>query len=791
MSASLPEFVDRLVLDGTKVGYWPDRIAAWQRGERIAPVHVDCAMTRKCNAACHFCVSGTERILMADGTTKMMRDILVGDKIMSATPYFTIEPSIVRATWLTHPSKHIIKVKTNLGSISCTSDHQLLTVDGWKTAGSLTLEDCLVWKEIKNAETNCCPQKTAQETENGKANLCLEGENKSLLDCRAASAAIRAYSTLQQVDEWQNATRSDSKAGTWLEKVDGERCFSGNSEEAWGQIKGSQFNTRRISTTLRVDEETARRRNDRAAKAGRAAADRIASCQEEEEALQYESGGQGQSLGAYEESQSGGSYSGTSRGSGEKSEPHNTESPIRRDGAPDWTRLAEQDGSVIVEYNRADWFQICRGRSILDWSVQKQEVSESRLSVREREKQSSSFVPRKVLAHPKGCGRRRRNDRLSGSWMASSCCVGAGTEKHREIERHRLVVASVIGIDDAGSAAVYDLDCAPWHNFIAGGAIAQNCYAQIQASDGEEITKDIFLNFLSDAAEIGVKGVSFISDGESTVMPWWADAVEHAASVGLAVGAGSNGVKLTKPVLERTLKHLRFLRFNFSAGEKQRFAAIMGMPRHNYDVVLQNVRDGMEIIRRDNLDCSLNLQMVVHPDDADQIIPFAKLVAETKPVYGVLKHCADSWENHLGVDYSKYEAMKEDFRRAEEIGRDAGVRIAVKWSKLDGKRNYQRCMGPMFQMQVSGNGTVSTCGFHFNERFKKFHIGSICRERFRDIWASERYMEVMNYLKSDDFNAQNCGPNCLQNSTNEWLNAYVNGRVALPTTSPPPDLAFI
>src|SRR5437588_5384088 len=62
------------------------------------------------------------------------------------------------------------------------------------------------------------------------------------------------------------------------------------------------------------------------------------------------------------------------------------------------------------------------------------------------------------------------------------------------------------------------------------------CYAQTQASEGDEITQDQFFSFLEDAAEIGVKGVAFISDGESTLMPWYAEAVEHAVDCGLAVG---------------------------------------------------------------------------------------------------------------------------------------------------------------------------------------------------------------------------------------------------------------
>ena len=319
------------------------------------------------------------------------------------------------------------------------------------------------------------------------------------------------------------------------------------------------------------------------------------------------------------------------------------------------------------------------------------------------------------------------------------------------------------------------------------------CYAQMQASESDvPITQESFFNFLTDAAEIGVKGVSFISDGESTVVPWYADAVEYAASKALAVGAGSNGIKLTKPVLERILPHLAYLRFNFSAGEEQRYAQIMGVPRHTYHDVIQNIKDGMEIINRGNLPCTLNMQLVCDPKDADQLIPFARLVCELKPTYGVIKHCADDSNGTLGVDYSKYDQLMDTFDRCEELGWEAGVRIEVKRSRLDGKRDYHRCYGPPFIMQVSGNGLVAPCGFLFNEKWKCFHIGNITRERFKDIWASDRYKEVMKYLASEHFDPSvRCGPNCLQHNTNKFLYAHVHGGVELPVVEAPPHLAFL
>ena len=319
------------------------------------------------------------------------------------------------------------------------------------------------------------------------------------------------------------------------------------------------------------------------------------------------------------------------------------------------------------------------------------------------------------------------------------------------------------------------------------------CYATLQASEAEgKVTREHFLNFLDDAAEIGVKGVSFISDGESTVVPWWADAVEHAAGLGLSVGAGSNGLRLTRPVLERTLKHLAYLRFNFSGGERKRYAEIMGVPQSYYDAVIQNIKDAMAIVRRDGLECGLNMQLVCDPKDADQLIPFAELAAELRPVYATVKHCADDAEGHLGVDYSKYKDLESTFDRVEEIGREAGVRIEVKRGRMDGKRQYHKCFGPPFITQVSGNGLVAPCGFMFNEKWKAYHIGNITTQRYRDIWASDRYWEVMRYLASDQFDpSKRCGPNCLQHNTNDFLYKLETGRVSLPTGDAPPQLQFL
>ena len=44
-----------LILDGTKLAWHLNRVERWQKGERIAPVTIDMALTRACNYSCGFC----------------------------------------------------------------------------------------------------------------------------------------------------------------------------------------------------------------------------------------------------------------------------------------------------------------------------------------------------------------------------------------------------------------------------------------------------------------------------------------------------------------------------------------------------------------------------------------------------------------------------------------------------------------------------------------------------------------------------------------------------------------
>lgn len=298
------------------------------------------------------------------------------------------------------------------------------------------------------------------------------------------------------------------------------------------------------------------------------------------------------------------------------------------------------------------------------------------------------------------------------------------------------------------------------------------CYGQMQLINQKpNLSPKVIDDFLDDAAEIGVKAISFVSDGESTCNPYVYEAIIRGKKNGLDMALGTNGYLLKEERLQEILPCLTYLRFNISAGEKEAYCDIHGVDGKCYDKVVSTIKKAVEIKRRGSLDVTIGLQMVLIPELKDQIIPLTSLGKELGVDYLVIKHCSDDENHSLGIDYGKYFEMEDLLHKAEGCSTE-DYQVSAKWSKImsGGKRSYKKCFGPQFQLQMSGSGIVAPCGGFFNENYKKYHIGDITKQRFKDIWMSDRYMEVMNMIASEPFDARkDCASLCLQHKVNEFL----------------------
>jgi MoaA/NifB/PqqE/SkfB family radical SAM enzyme len=333
----------------------------------------------------------------------------------------------------------------------------------------------------------------------------------------------------------------------------------------------------------------------------------------------------------------------------------------------------------------------------------------------------------------------------------------------------------------------------------ACGAMCSFCYAMVQEPQERAVIKTAqAMNLLDDFAEIGVKAVSLISDGESTLSKAYVPFIQHAAKVGIDVGNATNGWEWEPEKIDQVLPFLTWVRFTVAAGTPAGYAKIMYKgPEHTevFDRAMSHIRYAVELKKRLGLKVTLGIQMVLMPEFEDEIIPFAKLAVDLGVDYGVIKHCSDDETGSLGVDYSKYEQMYPLLEQAEMMSNDT-TKVIVKWEKIkdNGKSSYRRLYGPQFLLQISGSGLVAPSGMFFNAKFSKFHIGNLTEERFIDMFRSERYWRAMDYLASPSFDARTMmGTLPITHYANIALDNHIQGieRIVPATNEPPLHVNFI
>ena len=327
----------------------------------------------------------------------------------------------------------------------------------------------------------------------------------------------------------------------------------------------------------------------------------------------------------------------------------------------------------------------------------------------------------------------------------------------------------------------------------ACGAMCAFCYAMVQEPQERSSVKvDTSLSLLDDFKSIGVKSVSLISDGESTISKSYVPFIQHAASLGIDVGNATNAWEWGPEKIEAVLPHLTWVRFTVAAGRPESYARIMYKgPEHTqvFDKAMANIRYAVEYKRKNNLPVTLGIQMVLLPEYKDEIIPFSQLAIDLGVDYGVIKHCSDDENGSLGVDYSKYEPLYGKLNEAEKMSTEQ-TKIIVKWEKImdKGKPSYNRFYGPQFLLQISGSGLIAPSGMFFNAKFSKLHIGNFTEERFIDMFKSEKYWRAMDYLASPSFDAQTMmGTLPIQHYVSVALDNHIKGiEKIIPATGEKP-----
>lgn len=293
---------------------------------------------------------------------------------------------------------------------------------------------------------------------------------------------------------------------------------------------------------------------------------------------------------------------------------------------------------------------------------------------------------------------------------------------------------------------------------------------------GMMIEPDTLMRFIEDCGRLGVRSIGFIGDGEPTLNPGLYDSIMLAKKLGIDTGMATNGILLDMNYAHEMLRDSTFIRINLSAAEPESFRRIHQAPSDKFTMLIEKIKTLVSMRKQNNYNCTIGIQMVLIPENFDQLIKLADLGAELGIDYLQIKQCSDTEYKEIGIHPEDYKKVENDLKEAEKFSKENYL-VKVKWNKINimgetdlykgGFRKYDICYGTPFLGQISGNGKVYPCGPFFGK--ERFYIGDIHETSYYDIVKGDRYWEVQQDIINNVDVHYDCTVGCRQDYINKFL----------------------
>jgi len=135
---------------------------------------------------------------------------------------------------------------------------------------------------------------------------------------------------------------------------------------------------------------------------------------------------------------------------------------------------------------------------------------------------------------------------------------------------------------------------------------------------------------------------------------------------------GTNGVLFdTGRDGQIALEHLTWLRFNISAASRGSYQLLHDSP--DFDILIEKIKFCIATKQKNNLSVTIGFQMVLTPQDINEVLPLVRLAKKLGVDYLEIKHCGDTVNNDLGIfnKLGMYDQFKEILLQAEQESIDS------------------------------------------------------------------------------------------------------------------------
>jgi len=271
------------------------------------------------------------------------------------------------------------------------------------------------------------------------------------------------------------------------------------------------------------------------------------------------------------------------------------------------------------------------------------------------------------------------------------------------------------------------------------GAISHNPLRMIPADKVVEI--------VNDAAEMGVKSITWTGGGEPTVHPQHLELFAHALDLGLDCSLNTNGVVFRKG-WQDVLPRFAYVRFSIDAGTPEEYSRIRRVPAAMYGMAIGHMEALVNEIKERETSCVVGAGYVVEPTNIENVFDGVRRIRDTGSTYVRLASMQSIDGDAAYGD--RLDAARDVCRAATSELATPTFKVVNLFDSSLGKRMADPFCG--FQeivVYVGGNQKVYRCCYTAFTALGE--VGDLSAQRFREWWASQDAAQ-----RYRDFDARSC-----------------------------------
>lgn len=279
----------------------------------------------------------------------------------------------------------------------------------------------------------------------------------------------------------------------------------------------------------------------------------------------------------------------------------------------------------------------------------------------------------------------------------------------------------------------------------------------------------VLKGFLKDISEAGVKSIMFAGEGEPLLHKDILELVTYARNAGLDAAITTNGVLLSKELLNKILGCLSWLRVSLNAGTAKAYSAIHRTTAKDFDRVINNIKEAVMLKKKRGYACTIGAQLLLLNENYKEVSILAKNLRKIGADYLIIKpysqHPLSVNRLKRALNYKHFLFLEEKLKKYAK----GNFKIIFRKNtmlKISEQKPYEKCLGLPFWAYLSSKGDLYACSAFLGD--ERFCYGNIYKESFEKIWKGRKRKKIIKMMK-DVWDIGNCREVCRLDEINRYL----------------------